>query len=118
MFSAGLRTSGGVVSLDGMDFGRDENELPLTQMVKMMAQSISKKQQDGNSADTFKYNGQDLPKVITFPYSRHSSYEELCDLIRAFKPKDIYPCTVDEEGWNQGLLRRILLLFGDLLIIL
>lgn len=34
-----------------------------------------------------------------FPYSRHSSYEELCELVNAFKPRDVYPCTVDEENW-------------------
>lgn len=45
-----------------------------------------------------------LPNVITFPYSRHSSYPELCDLVEAFKPRDVWPCTVDiprwlHEGW-------------------
>ena len=47
-----------------------------------------------------------------FPYSRHSSYEELCDLIRAFKPKDIHPCTVDEEAWTPD--SSIERLFGSL----
>lgn len=36
----------------------------------------------------------------TFPYSRHSSYNELCMLIEAFTPLDIYPCTVDEANWS------------------
>src|SRR5579871_5608121 len=31
----------------------------------------------------------DLPKEITFPYSRHSSYDELCALVEAFHPRDI-----------------------------
>jgi len=43
-----------------------------------------------------------LSKVITFPYSRHSSYRELCELVRIFKPKDVYPCTVDEDHWVEG----------------
>ena len=43
-----------------------------------------------------------LPRIITFPYSRHSSYEELCDLVKAFNPKDVYPCTVDEKNWHEG----------------
>jgi DNA cross-link repair 1C protein len=34
-----------------------------------------------------------------FPYSRHSSYEELLNLIEAFRPKDVFPCTVDEKTW-------------------
>jgi DNA cross-link repair 1C protein len=43
-----------------------------------------------------------LPDVIRFPYSRHSSYEELCNLIDAFKPADIWPCTVDPADWTQN----------------
>lgn len=35
-----------------------------------------------------------------FPYSRHSSYEELCELVNSFRPLDVYPCTVDEENWS------------------
>ncbi|KAF2430179.1 hypothetical protein EJ08DRAFT_679454 [Tothia fuscella] len=52
-----------------------------------------------------------LPKEITFPYSRHSSYSELCDLVAAFRPKDIYPCTVDENTWTPDLSMRAL--FGE-----
>lgn len=89
--------------MDGMDFDRDENELSLTQMAKMMTQSMAKKRQGSHIVETLNYNGQELPKLITFPYSRHSSYQELCDLVSAFKPKDVYPCTVDEDNWNQGL---------------
>ncbi|KAH8813293.1 beta-lactamase-like protein [Xylogone sp. PMI_703] len=43
-----------------------------------------------------------LPKVITFPYSRHASYEELCHLVRELNPRDIYPCTVNEANWHEG----------------
>ncbi|QIW97420.1 hypothetical protein AMS68_002938 [Peltaster fructicola] len=42
-----------------------------------------------------------LPRCITFPYSRHSSYEELRFVIKAFLPHEIYPCTVD-EGWTES----------------
>ena len=38
--------------------------------------------------------------IQTFPYSRHSSYSELSLLIDAFKPQDIFPCTVIPEGWT------------------
>jgi hypothetical protein len=85
-----------------MGFDRDEDELPLTEMAKKMAQSMIEKRRGSISSDTICYNGQDLPKSITFPYSRHSSYEELCDLVRIFQPKDVYPCTVDEEIWYKG----------------
>ncbi|OIW24411.1 hypothetical protein CONLIGDRAFT_691706 [Coniochaeta ligniaria NRRL 30616] len=40
-----------------------------------------------------------LPKTITFPYSRHASYPELCNLVSAFKPRDVWPCTVSPAEW-------------------
>lgn len=43
--------------------------------------------------------GHQLPRTITFPYSRHSSYPELRDFVNAWKPKDVWPCTFDEEQW-------------------
>lgn len=50
--------------------------------------------------------GEELPKTIRFPYSRHSSYSELCHLVSIFKPKDIWPCTVDPEIWlKEGIVR-------------
>lgn len=52
-------------------------------------------------------DGSQLPKLITFPYSRHSSYDELCHLVEAFKPNDIYPCTVDELNWHNGMYLTI-----------
>jgi hypothetical protein len=48
----------------------------------------------------------------TFPYSRHSSYTELCHLIEAFKPKDIWPCTVDKANWSAA--QSMSFLFGHL----
>ncbi|RDA90836.1 hypothetical protein CP533_1558 [Ophiocordyceps camponoti-saundersi (nom. inval.)] len=41
-----------------------------------------------------------LPSVIRFPYSRHSSYPELCQLIELFRPHDVWPCTVNIERWK------------------
>ncbi|KAL7941391.1 beta-lactamase-like protein [Trichoderma barbatum] len=56
-------------------------------------------------------NGANLPNVIRFPYSRHSSYAELCDLVNAFKPKDIWPCTFHLETWQKKAM-SIETLFG------
>ncbi|KAF2128190.1 hypothetical protein P153DRAFT_319566 [Dothidotthia symphoricarpi CBS 119687] len=39
-------------------------------------------------------------KTIRFSYSRHSSYHELCQVVDAFSPKDVFPCTVDEKNWT------------------
>lgn len=48
-------------------------------------------------------DGRGLPNRIRFPYSRHSSYRELCHLLQVLKPKDIWPCTVDSVRWiKQG----------------
>jgi len=52
------------------------------------------------------------PRPQTFPYSRHSSYAELCLLIEAFRPKDIYPCTVDKANWTPS--SSMAFLFGHL----
>ncbi|KAL9099666.1 MAG: hypothetical protein Q9163_004867 [Psora crenata] len=41
-----------------------------------------------------------LPRTIEFPFSRHSSYEELCHLVSALRPIDVYPCTIDEKRWS------------------
>ncbi|KAK5996449.1 Protein artemis [Cladobotryum mycophilum] len=53
-----------------------------------------------------------LPNIIRFPYSRHSSYPELCQLVNAFKPKDIWPCTVDPKHWLKSSI-TIRSLFGE-----
>ncbi|KAL2755481.1 hypothetical protein ACRALDRAFT_2058915 [Sodiomyces alcalophilus JCM 7366] len=42
-----------------------------------------------------------LPDTITFPYSRHSSYPELCHLVQTFAPRDVWPCTVDPIQWHK-----------------
>jgi hypothetical protein len=49
-------------------------------------------------------------RTIRFPYSRHSSYSELCELVSALKPRDIFPCTVDELSWTPD--RSMYSLFG------
>lgn len=57
-------------------------------------------------------NGGILPNEITFPFSRHSSYSELRGLVSAFKPRDIYPCVVNEATWDEE--KSVKTLFGDL----
>ncbi|KAF2170147.1 hypothetical protein M409DRAFT_64497 [Zasmidium cellare ATCC 36951] len=103
------------ISLDGTEFGADQNgysqqdqddtdmdDIPLDKLVPALAKAAAKIKQ--SMAPAKRLSGTDpaseLPSRITFPYSRHSSYSELCMLIEAFKPKDIYPCTVDHKGWN------------------
>jgi DNA cross-link repair 1C protein len=40
-----------------------------------------------------------LPSTIYFPYSRHSSLPELCHFVEAFRPLDVWPCTVNPAEW-------------------
>jgi len=63
-----------------------------------------------NRTSTSRTDG--LPEEITFPYSRHSSYHELCALVEAFHPRDIYPCTTNKETWDTSVSMRSL--FGHL----
>ncbi|KAL6352640.1 hypothetical protein LRP88_13109 [Fusarium phalaenopsidis] len=55
----------------------------------------------------------ELPKTIHFPYSRHSSYPELCHFVETFRPKDVWPCTVSPTEW-MGNGTSIASLFGRL----
>ncbi|RYN46184.1 hypothetical protein AA0118_g12626 [Alternaria tenuissima] len=66
------------------------------------------------SSNALEDSGMELPsnKTIRFPYSRHSSYSELRGFVRAFSPRDIFPCTVDDVHWTPELSMRNL--FGDL----
>ncbi|KAF8474289.1 hypothetical protein BDZ91DRAFT_713996 [Kalaharituber pfeilii] len=57
-------------------------------------------------------NGEFLPTRISFPYSRHSSYNELRHLVGKFRPIDVYPCVVDEQNWSEA--SSIQTLFGEL----
>ena len=44
----------------------------------------------------------------TFPYSRHSSYEELCHFVSVFEPKDVYPCVVEAVTWSPNISVEVL----------
>ncbi|RPA76265.1 hypothetical protein BJ508DRAFT_365159 [Ascobolus immersus RN42] len=59
----------------------------------------------------FDSQGMQLPNRITFPYSRHSSYGELHELVAAFRPRDVYPCVTDLESYTPE--KTMALLFGD-----
>lgn len=111
--------------------------LPIDSLVDALIAMASKEQEDKLAVDTKPANSSEhrsssaLPKRIvsppkassnppsnttnptkTFPYSRHSSYTELCHLIEAFKPKDIWPCTVEKANWSAS--QSMGFLFGHL----
>lgn len=94
------------LSLTDMGLDCKENDVPLRNLVKLLLGAIPRKHKgqtirnDEARAEIASHDT--LPKFITFPYSRHSSYRELCDLVAAFKPVQVYPCTVDELHWHEG----------------
>ncbi|KAM0806338.1 beta-lactamase-like protein, partial [Usnea florida] len=110
------------VPLDILDVGRKDettqillSELPelLAKLVagggKSFQESLSVPSSHSNTNTT---NNNSLDQE--FPYSRHSSYEELCNLVKAFEPVDVYPCTI-HEGY-EDLSVSIECLFGHLCI--
>ncbi|KUI56090.1 hypothetical protein VP1G_03466 [Cytospora mali] len=80
-----------LVDADGHE-SRDDMKTVLESLVK-----ASERGRGNESSST-------LPNRIRFPYSRHSSSRELCHLVSVFKPRDIWPCTVDPIRWiRQGI---------------
>ncbi|KAL1880590.1 hypothetical protein VTK73DRAFT_5395 [Phialemonium thermophilum] len=97
------------LDLDVTDSG-DDRKLMISNVVQALAQkSLTGIKRPSMEDPTGK--GEALSNLITFPYSRHSSYPELCHLIEAFKPKDIWPCTVDPVDWSRNH-KSIHTLFG------
>ena len=88
------------LGLSGLD--RDQNEMSLTNFAELISKSTSSLKNAALKRSFGPKYSLELPRKITFPYSRHSSFPELCDLVAAFKPKDVYPCTVDESEWHEG----------------
>ncbi|KAI2093571.1 hypothetical protein LOZ36_000113 [Ophidiomyces ophidiicola] len=86
------------LSLDSYGI-KEEDEITLTKLVSILSHGPKKSHSLGNGeTGTSK-----LPSTIRFPYSRHSSYEELCALVSAFRPRDVYPCTIDADTWCESI---------------
>ncbi|KAK4149680.1 beta-lactamase-like protein [Chaetomidium leptoderma] len=83
------------IDLDRAAFG-ENNETDLVNGLQAITGMLELRSKPLPTNDS---DRQTLPNVVTFPYSRHSSYPELCDLVRVFKPRDVWPCTVDLPGW-------------------
>lgn len=79
--------------------GRQESEIDLTlqRLVSVLTSNASRESHENVG-----------PRTIRFPYSRHSSYSELCGLVNAFRPRDVFPCTVDESTWTPEISMRAL----------
>jgi DNA cross-link repair 1C protein len=76
-------------------------DIQLTDLREAILPIANQHPKAGSSPSRNEFGGDKLPNVIRFPYSRHSSYPELCNLIDAFKPKDVWPCTFHLESWQE-----------------
>lgn len=48
-------------------------------------------------------NGKELlPTNLMIMFSRHSSYEELIEFVKLFKPKLVFPCVESKTSWLNG----------------
>ncbi|KAG9844196.1 hypothetical protein KCU98_g5291, partial [Aureobasidium melanogenum] len=102
-----LRDEVEITSQDGRpDDEFDMDNLPIDKLVPALTRLITGKSKQ-EEEDRIKQQRQ-----ITFPFSRHSSYLELRELVQAFNPKDIYPCTVDRSTYTYDVSMEML--FGDL----
>ena len=102
------------MSLDDLGLDSDER-ISLKELVSRMASCGDHKRNGGEGTGLPGLNVSNGPpsaEAMHFPYSRHASYNELRHLVSAFKPRDICPCTVDEESWSEAVSMKTL--FGDL----
>ncbi|KAL7920265.1 beta-lactamase-like protein [Trichoderma austrokoningii] len=77
-------------------------DIQLTDLRKAILPTTNQHLRAGPSLLTNEDGSNDkLPNIIRFPYSRHSSYPELCNLIDALKPKDVWPCTFHLDSWRK-----------------
>ncbi|KAK1149554.1 hypothetical protein N8T08_005103 [Aspergillus melleus] len=112
-----FRSKTKALSLDSYGM-KDDHEISLDNLIRILSRGHSREMlwldvaQHPSGQEQNDQAGDSLPKIIHFPYSRHSSYFELCELVAAFKPKDIVPCTVDPFIWNEDVSMQSL--FGHL----
>ena len=102
------------MSLDDLGLDSDAG-ISLKQLVSRMASfgDDRKTGRDSNGMPALKAPTKpSASEAIHFPYSRHASYNELRHLVSALRPKDVCPCTVDEDSWSEEVSMQTL--FGDL----
>ncbi|KAJ9646407.1 hypothetical protein H2199_002456 [Coniosporium tulheliwenetii] len=109
-----IQLGGAGGGVDNEEGHLDLDQLPLQELVDILARLASADSDDAEALRPLRQQkrSKDLPRTITFPYSRHPSYSELCRLVEALRPHDVYPCTVDYANWNSSLSMRTL--FGHL----
>ena len=128
LISKGMKSANKTVVLGALEEARESDAVPLKELAKFFSRGISyenrvnSQKDSAPSGDTVANQVRErdghpgkLPNIIVsgkilvclaglrevqqFPYSRHSSYNELCHLVEVFRPVDIHPCTVEEATW-------------------
>jgi DNA cross-link repair 1C protein len=103
-----------MMSLDDLGLDSDAG-ISLKQLVSRMASFGDDRKTGRNISEMPALKTPTEPPAsgaIHFPYSRHASYNELRHLVSVLKPKDVCPCTVDEDSWSEEISMQTL--FGDL----
>jgi hypothetical protein len=80
--------------------GKQESELDSTLQRLVSALTSNAFNESNDDIESLQH------RTIRFPYSRHSSYSELCEFVAAFRPRDVFPCTVDEATWSPEVSMR------------
>ncbi|CAG9982505.1 unnamed protein product [Clonostachys byssicola] len=114
-FLGKVALSGRSLTLDLQATTEQQTSSPtIDEVIQAIAKQLSPATTDApkTGADIDQRADTALPRVIRFPYSRHSSYHELCLLVAAFKPRDVWPCTVNIGEWLKEDV-TIESLFGD-----
>lgn len=101
---------GRIILQKHLDSLGDADDVKLEALVQELIDMADKEVNAENQSVLKAIESAQAPQTITFPYSRHSSYSELCEFVAAFKPLDVYPCTVDEVNWDSS--RSMQSLFG------
>lgn len=128
LISKAMKSANKTVVLGALEEARESDAIPLKELAKFFSRGISyenrvnSQKDSAPSGDTVANQVRErdghpgkLPNIIVsgnilvclaglrevqqFPYSRHSSYNELCHLVEVFRPVDIHPCTVEEATW-------------------
>ena len=112
-FESASKSRNPKMSLNGLEIEVDKEISSQEFLKRLLALKKVKPASHGDHAPhTTCLDGGPVTDTIHFPFSRHSSYNELCDLIALFRPGDIYPCTVEEQTWTEDVSMKTL--FGHL----
>jgi len=90
----------------------EETDTPisLSQIVNILSSLAVSAKSDSTNANA---SSPRRANTIRFPYSRHSSYNELRQLIAAFRPTDVYPCVAPPVSLYNETQMSMQVLFGD-----